>query len=68
MKNADILAVLSRIATLEGFIRDFAATTFNAMPCAFIADPQDRPDDATDLAAVLAWQDDARDLLEGGAA
>ena len=66
MKNADILAVLSRIEELEGFIRDFAATTFDALPRPFIADPQDRPDDATDLAAVLAWQDDARDLLKGG--
>ena len=58
----------ARIEELEGFIRDFAATTFDALPRPFIADPQDRPDDATDLAAVLAWQDDARDLLEGGAA
>ena len=65
MKNADILAVLSRIEELEGFIRDFAATPFNTLPRQFIADPQDTPDDATDLAAVLAWQDDALDLLKG---
>ena len=56
----------ARITALEGFIRDFAACKFDALPRPFIADPQDRPDDATDLAAVLAWQDDARDLLKGG--
>lgn len=65
MKHAAIFAA-ARIEALGGFIRDFATATFDALPCAFIADPQDTPDDATDLAAVLAWQDDARDLLKGG--
>ena len=59
-----VIADAARIEELEGFIRDFATATFDALPCAFIADPQDRPDDATDLAAVLAWQDDARELLK----
>ena len=60
MKNADILAVLSRIEELEGFIRDFAATTFNAMPRQFVADPH-----KVSRVAVLAWQDKAQDLLKG---
>lgn len=55
----------ARITALESFIRDFAACKFDALPHPFTVDPQDRPDDATDLAAVLAWQDDARDLLKG---
>ena len=66
MKHAAIFAAALVIVPLGGFIRDFATATFDALPCAFIADPQDTPDDATDLAAVLAWQDDARDLLKGG--
>ena len=54
----------TRITALEGFISDFASCKFDALPHPFTADPQDRPDDVTDRAAVLAWQDDARDLLE----
>ena len=63
---AELASNAARIDLLEGFIRDFAACKFDALPHPFTADPQDRPDDVTDHAAVMAWQDDARDLLKGG--
>ena len=57
----------ARITALEGFIRDFAACKFHALPHPFILRAaHDHRNDVTYHAAVLAWQDDARELLKGG--